>query len=209
MSWPAIAAVAASRRLPPMLKLLLLALADYTDATTGLATVSNRKLRAWTGQSEQSVRRGLKELEQRQLVRIERQPTVYECAAYAIPPAIVVGGATVAGGAKSPDLLLPGRHPNRSITDPVQKQKSRAAAERRLEVPTRDQVTKLCHLLIDDPHTQIDDEGDLDELLKRACNRAGFLYDGTVVRDGINRALAQRNQNLNRPFNLERARRRI
>lgn len=204
MSWPFVA-LAWPIPLAPMVKLVALALADQADPK-GAVVVSLTQLRRMTGQSEQTVRRSLRELQLAQLVTggtgsgasFGRYQLHYRAA--------TVVGVPESQGCQAGQGGLPDRFLTLDpLIDPV-KQKSRAAP--RLEIPTRDQVTKLVHVLIEDPAVEISDGADLRELLKRACAHAGFHYDADVVTDGINRALAQRGLNPNLPLDVRRVRRR-
>lgn len=221
MSWQFVAA-AWLVRLTPTQKLVLLALSNMSDPK-GRVLVSNRELRRLTGLSEQSVRRSLRQLAAAALgcIRCVNRGFASDSSRYQLlhlRGATVVGGAKMVGGAKQQG----GEVPNRDLSsDPLQIPKSIKAEpaapapsakglSRREEIPTRDQVTKLVHVLLDDPVVEIRERRDLEELVKTACARADFVYNTPVVDDGIKRALAARGINPDswKAADLQQARRR-
>lgn len=213
MSWPYLRA-ACALCLPTTQKIIAIALGDGA-AFDGTVKMSNAAIGKFTGQSHQTVRQGLRALRRSTLVCVAEHGTPLAAPLYRL----------MYPGAFSTDTPLESRPPldsrdlksaaeglkklegnDRSLIPSARSRKAEAA--RRLEMPTRDQVTKLVHILIDDPVVEITCDGDLRELIKRACADAYFVYDSAIVQDGINRALAQRGQNPQRPLDIDRARRR-
>jgi hypothetical protein len=197
VSWPYVAA-AWRVRVTPTQKLTLLALSDQADMR-GRVIASNAELRKLTGLSEQSIRRALRQL--RSLVEQTSQGFASATSCYQLKHAsggaTVVGGATAAGGAKSQGGEVPQRSDSSYLVQiPISRKAVAPAAPRsqssdRKEKPTRDQVAKLVHTILDDPLVVTGDV-DLVDAVKTACARAGFIYDRAVVDDGIARALAGR-----------------
>ena len=105
-----------------------------------------------------------------------------------IEPMSIMGARLDVSGVhgRAPDQVL------RSVNKHSAAPKPARARRRVLESPTRDQVTKLVHILLDDRELAFSERGDLQELVKRACAQADFLYNTVVVEDGIGRALAAR-----------------
>lgn len=207
MSWPYVAAHW-KIRLTHVRKHVLGALADQAD-TAGVVSASVHHLAVMTGMSDRTVQRALEQLGQLGFVRIIQPGTPVACHRYrlTIPGVRLSPGVSVtpgvsdgADGCQAVGSLYP-------VLDPY-KQKKQAEAARRLETPTRDQVTKLVHVLLEDPQVEIRDETDVYELLKSACARAGFYYDNEIINDGISRALAARGQNPKLPWNIQRLRQR-
>lgn len=204
MSWNQVSAAWKILNLTPSQKFTLLALSDQADAA-GNVVASNLELQRLTSQSEQTVRRALKQLQALKRVEQVQAGDGRVRARFRLH----LTGATVVGvpprqGFQTSDRGVP--NPILS-TDPLLIPTSRKAeAPRRLEIPTRDQVTKLVHVLIEDDGVEIGDDGDLRELVKRACVRADFVYDRAVVDDGIMRALAARGHDPNHPLDLKRLR---
>lgn len=195
MSWPYLKA-AGELRLPMPQKITALGLGNYADSA-GVVTVGNALLRKWTGASEQTVRRAVRALVQRELVRLAAAGFAGDASTYQLhyPGASLVGGAglvgpvDVEGGAKRASREVPVWQPNdRSL---IPSNKSRKASRRR-EVPTPAQIKKLVHLLVEDPYIQFEDDGDLVESVKRACAQAGFEYDSERVISAINQVLVTR-----------------
>lgn len=179
-------------RLPPMQKLLLLALADQADPA-GVVRLTRRRLARMTNQSRATITRQLFALKEAKLLKVDEAGTATTVQRYKL---LVTGAHTEPGltVSSAQGEFLGGSH--RAASDPSYSPKAKIKAEapkpRRLETPTPDQVTKLCHLIFDDHELQLHDEGDVEEYLKRACSRAGFLYDADIIRTGINRAVSAR-----------------
>jgi hypothetical protein len=197
MSWPFVAA-GWKLPVPPMVKLVALALGNEADMR-GLVVVSNGHLQTLTGQSEQTVRRGCRHLAD---ARLLEQLATGSGATFGRYQLHYDRGATLAGvperqGCRAGSGGVPERFHS---LDPLRIPKSIKAEAASAppprppvqETPTRDQVAKLVHVVLDDDVIEIGEPGDLDEQLRRACAQAHFRYDSAVVDDGIKRALAAR-----------------
>jgi hypothetical protein len=195
--------------LPAGLKLTALALGDLAQPD-GRVIASHRRLRAWTQHSEQTVRRTLRELAARQLldvlVAVDPRSSTPPTLGLRYPGASLVGGAGATqvgvGGATQAETQVPGWHPNDPIllSDRIKAAPQTAPAHpvekgHQTEEPTAAQLTKLVAVIIDDPHTQLEERGELEDLVKRACARGGFRYDTRVVDAAIRRVLAARGLN--------------
>jgi hypothetical protein len=195
--------------LPALAKLTALALGDLAQAD-GRVIASHRRLRTWTQHSEQTVRRTLRQLEERRLldvlVEVDRRSSTPATLGLRYPGASQVGGWGGSGasqvGGQVPDRQLP-RCPTGTSTIRSYVPKSIKAAPQtapaspvekgqKTEDPTDAQLTKLVALRMDDEHSQLGDRGEFEELVKRDCARFGFRYNSEVIDAAIRRFLAAR-----------------
>lgn len=189
MSWPYLKA-ATELRLPAPLKIVALALGDFAEVN-GTVCASNARIRRWTGQSHQTVRQLVRELVRRQLASSLTEPSPLSAARFSLhyPGALETRAPLDSRDLKVAREVLKDLEPNdRSL---IPSNKSRKASRGR-ELPTNAQIQKLVHVVIEDPHTQITEDGDLVEMVKRACSQAGFEYHPQQVTSAINQVLAAR-----------------
>lgn len=221
MSWPYVAATW-HLRLDPILKLVLLALADQADMR-GTVGASRQTLERLTGLGRSTVKRSLRALGAKDVHLVEALrpagqglskeyrlhiPGVRSGVQSGPGSRTAPGSTEVRGGGHSEPTPSPVQIPRSIKAEAARPPRS---TRHRHEEPTADQVTKLAHVLMDDPAVQITEGGDLVELMKRACAQAGFLYDTAVVDNGIKRALAARGIDPTNYLtaNLQNARRRV
>lgn len=190
----------AQRGLEPLVKALLVALADQADASGVVACASRSRLMAMTSQSKASVKRGLRDLLIAGLLEVAEEATPTTAQRYALR---LKGGVTQTPGVlqtpgftQTPGVWSAGGEgSNGAASDPSYVPSAKIKAEprvARLEVPTKGQLTKLVHTLFDNPPEWVVEFGDIDEALKRACAQAHFVYNATAVYDAVNRAVAAR-----------------
>lgn len=191
-------------------------MADQSDPT-GCVSASVRELGLMCGMSDRTVQRAMERLVKPGFVRIVQPGTPVASHRYRLTlpgvrqsPGVSVtpGVSESAEGCQAVGTLLPSLDPLKSIK--AEPAKPRARYTQRKEEPTPDQVTKLAHVLWDDPAVQIATGEDFDELLKCACAQAGFVYNTAVVDVGIKRMLPSKGIDPKnwRLLNLQQLRRR-
>lgn len=203
MSWPYLKA-ATELRLPTSLKIVALALGDFSEVN-GQVCASNARIQRWTGQTHQTVRVQLRELQRRELTLTLTAAGPLSAARLklqypGVRPLEIRGPLDVRDLNTSSEVLQNLELNDRSLIPSNKSRKAGTAGAAPVEnlgnEPTTKQVTKFVHeLMADNRYDHQTLNADLTADMKSLLRTRNFDYDTPLglenLRKGIDSGLAQ------------------